>query len=86
MELSGGRANQVMAAAAWGAAEGVPVERSPWDPSSGHCITARWLLASQSGEKSIWRMILLISLGCCLASPGRKAPINPHADLQLGFP
>lgn len=69
-----------------GAAEGVPVERSRWDPSSGHCATARWLLASQRGEKSIWRMILLISLGRCLASPGRKAPINPPADLQLGFP
>lgn len=55
------------------------MEKSPWKPFL-------WLLASSKGLKSIRKMILLIRLGCSLASPGRKAPINPCSDLQLGFP
>lgn len=55
------------------------MEKSPWKPFL-------WLLASSNGLKSIWKMILLIRLGCSLASPGKKVPINPFSDLQLGFP
>lgn len=80
-----GRANQAMAAAASGGCRGgshgeeTPGILWPLCQSMVALGFSKW-------EKSIWRMILVISLGCCLASPGRKAPIDPHADLQLGFP
>lgn len=41
----------MMAAAASGAAEEIPMERNPWDLSSE--ATGQWLLASQRGKKRL---------------------------------